>query len=239
MALVLAALPTIALAAPGVGDPVYGATITKGVTEFEARYGRLTGRANDGADGLVLEAEHAFSNRFASAILVETAREADGRGGLNSASIEATHTVGRVDALALDVAIYAEYKYGFRGNSDVVEGKLLLEHRAATFDARLNLISEHALQSSAPIDLSYAASADWAVIGEDLRLGLAAFGDLGSTQHFGGRQEHFAGPEIKTGIDHFGLGELEVEAGWLRAFGAARESTKGQARLLISYELHL
>ena len=55
------ALPTTVFAAPGVGDPVYGATVIKGVTEFEARYGRLMGGADDGADGLVLETEHAFS----------------------------------------------------------------------------------------------------------------------------------------------------------------------------------
>ena len=231
-------LPTTVFAAPGVGDPVYGATVIKGVTEFEARYGRLMGGAEDGADGLVLEAEHAFSNQFAGAVLVETGRDGNGQRSVNSASIEAIHTLGRVDALALDVALYAEYKYGFRGNSDVLEGKVLLEHRAATFDARLNVISEHALQHSAPVDLSYAASVDWAVIGNDLRLGVAAFGDLGSTQHFGGRQEHFAGPEIKIEVDHFGSGELEVEAGWLRAFGAARDRTQGQARLLISYEMH-
>jgi hypothetical protein len=55
-----------ALATPGVGDPVYGATVDTGMTEFEARYGRLTGGTANGEDGLLLEVEHGFSSRFAA-----------------------------------------------------------------------------------------------------------------------------------------------------------------------------
>ena len=40
-----------AAAAPGVGSKVYGATVEKGVTEIEARYGRLSGGPASGAGG--------------------------------------------------------------------------------------------------------------------------------------------------------------------------------------------
>jgi hypothetical protein len=227
-----------AFAAPGVGDPVYGATIEKGVTEFEARYGRLTGGVADGEDGLILEIEHGFSNRLAGAVLLETGRDPGGKRLTNSASVEAIYALGNVKALNLDVALYGEYKFGFRSNADVVETKLLLQHRAGGFDSRLNLIAEKPLAPNEPVELAYAASVDWQVAGDEVKLGLTAFGDFGTTRKFGGRQEHFIGPTAKFEIEHLGPGELEIETGWLRAFGSARDETDGQARLLIDYELH-
>ena len=229
------AVPAIAHAHPGVGDPVYGATLEDGTTEFEARYGRLTGGSEGGADGMVFEAEHSFSHRFAAATLIETARDPNGQRIVQSASIEAIHTLVHVDALAFDVAVYGEYKFGFHGQDDVAEGKILIEHRAGSFDARVNLIAEKPLRASDPVELGYAVSADWAVLGDDLRVGVAGFGDLGTTSHFGGRQETFAGPEVKTEFE-LGGGELEIEAGWLKAFGAARDVTDGQARFLVGFE---
>ena len=230
-------LPAPALATPGVGDPVYGATVDKGVTEFETRYGRLTGGAADGEDGLVLEVEHGFSDRFAAALLLETGREPGGRRRADAIAVEAIYALGAIKPLALDVALYGEYKQGLRGSPDVIEAKLLLQHRSGPFDGRLNLIAEKPLAPNEPIELAYAASADWQVIGDEVRLGLTAFGDFGTTRKFGGRQEHFLGPTAKFEIEHLGPGELEIEAGWLRAFGSARDATDGQARLLIGYEL--
>jgi hypothetical protein len=234
----MAVFATPALAAPGVGDPVYGARIERGITEFEARYGRLTGGAADGEDGLILEVEHGFSNKLAGAFLLETGRDPGGKRVINSASIEAIYALGNIKALNLDVALYGEYKYGFRSNADVIETKFLLEHSAGGFDSRLNLIAEKPLAPNEPIEFGYAASVDWQVAGDEVKLGLTAFGDLGTTRKFGGRQEHFIGPTAKFEIEHLGPGELEIETGWLRAFGSARDETTGQARLLIDYELH-
>ena len=92
------------------------------------------------------------------------------------------------------------------------------------------------MRSGDPVELSYAASADWTLIGDDFRVGMQAFGDLGTTARFGGRQAAYAGPVLKAGIERIGPGEIELQAGWLRAFGSARDHTDGQARLLISYE---
>ena len=236
MTCLLLFVPSVAFAEPGVGDPVYGATLKRGTTEFEARYGRLTGGSDDRKDGLTLEAEYAFSERLAAAVLVETAREPGGWRTVQSTSIEAIYALGRIEPVALDVALYGEYKHGLRGNDDVVEGKLLLQHRAGSFDARLNLIGEHGLRGGEPVSLGYAASGDWSLIGDDLRFGVEAFGDLGSTQRFGGRQETYAGPLIKAELERIGPGDIEIEAGWLRAFGSSRDHADGQARLLVSYE---
>ncbi|HSR00481.1 MAG TPA: hypothetical protein VLM36_11270 [Sphingomicrobium sp.] len=234
----LGLIATPAMASPGVGDPVYGATVKDGTTDIEVRYGRLTGRSAEGEDGMVFEAEHAFSSRLSIAGLVETGREPGQSRQVNAFAMEGIYSLGHIQALNLDTALYVELKHGLRGENDAIELKGLFEHRAGRFDGRLNVIADKPLGSSEPIELGYAALADWAVVGDEVRFGLEAFGDMGTTEHLGGRQEHFVGPIGKFEIEHIGPGDLEIEAGWLKAFGAARDITDGQARLLLEYEAH-
>lgn len=223
------------MAAPGVGEKVYAATISPGVSEVEARYGRLTGKQADGEDGLVLELAHGFSRKFYGGLLVEFEREPNGKRELEAAGIEAVVHVAHSDALGLDAAVYGEFE-AVREGADKAEAKLLLEHRKGPFDARLNLIGEREFRDGAPLELEYAALADWAAIGE-LRAGVEAFGQLGSTNHFLPRAEHFAGPVLKAEIERLpGHGELEIETAYLFALGAAHDETNGQARLLLEYE---
>lgn len=233
--LLLLAAATPAAAAPGVGDPIYGASVTKGLAEIEARYGRLTGGSANGDDGLAIEGEYGLTPRLSLAVLVETGRPPGGPREADAIAVEAVRTLGRIAPLAIDTALYAELKHGFNGGSDAIEVKGLFEHAAGKFDARLNLIGEKPFRDE-QIDFGYAASVDWAVIGDDFRLGAAAFGDLGTAARFAGRQKHFIGPEAKFEIEHLGPGEIEVETGYLFAIGAARDTTRGQARLLVSYE---
>jgi hypothetical protein len=85
----------------------------------------------------------------------------------------------------------------------------------------------------------YGASADWKLIGE-VRGGVQAFGELGSTRHLFPHAQHFVGPMVKTELEHLhGRGELGIEPGYLFAVGAARDEAKAQARLLLEYEFHL
>lgn len=232
----LALAPVAALASPGVGDPIYGASVENGLSEFEVRYGRLTGGAADGENGMVFEAEHGFSPNLSVAALVETSREPAGPRRVEAFALEGIYALGRIKPLALDTAVYVEYKHSLHADPDAVELKGLFQHRAGAFDARLNLIMEKPLNSRQPVELGYAASADWAVLGDEVRLGLASFGDLGTFDHFAGREEYYLGPELKFELEHIGPGELEIETGWLKAFGAARDRTQGQARLLIGYD---
>jgi hypothetical protein len=236
LAVLIIASSAPAAAAPGIGEKVYEATIEPGVTEVEARYGRLTGGSATGEEGLVLEFSHAFGPRLYGGLLTELARD-PGRGRrLEAVGLEAIAALGHVRALDLDVALYGEYENAREGGGRV-ETKLLVEHRKGPFDGRLNLIFGKDLKSGAPLETGYAASADWrAVVG--FRLGVEAFGDLG-TRRFLPRTEHYAGPMVKTGLEHLpGRGELEIEAGYLFALGAARDEARGQARLLVEYEFH-
>lgn len=233
LAALVAASP--AAAAPGVGDKVYGATLEAGETEFEARYGRLAGDEADGEDALVLEAAHHFSSRVYGAVLAEFEREPGEDRKLEAIALEGIYTLGRIGGI--DTALYGEYEAGIHG-PDKVETKLLLQKRVGELDARLNLIAEKELESGEPVELGYAASADVEAIGE-FRVGAAAFGELGSTEHLTTRAEHFAGPIIKTEIEHLpNGGELEIEAGYLFALGKSRDETDGQFRLLLEYAVH-
>ncbi len=220
-------------AAPGVGEEVYPATIEAGTTEFEARYGRLTGGASDGEDGLTLEASHAFSPRLYGAVLARLNRDALGPRRLEEVAVEGIAKLGRVRGV--DVAGYVEYAQGVHG-SDGAEAKLLLQRRHGGFEGRLNLIIDKAFDGSATA-LGYAASADWSLKG-DLRAGAAAFGDAGNFPRPFARSEHYAGPILKTDLDQLPVpGELEIEAGYLVALpGPARDRTQGQVRLLLSWE---
>jgi hypothetical protein len=234
-ALVLAVVSVPAAAAPGLGEKVYGATVEKGVFEVEVRYGRLAGDQADGEDGAVVELSHGFSDRFYGGVLLEFEREAGQRRRLESVGLEGIIAVGRIKAIDTDVAVYGEYD-GVREGADKVETKLLFEHRKGSFEGRFNLVAEKELKRGSPVELGYAASADWKLVG-DLRGGIEGFGELGSTRRLLPRAEHFVGPMVKTELEHLpGSGELEIEAGYLFALGAARDETNGQARLLLEYE---
>ncbi|MGE5720890.1 MAG: hypothetical protein ACM3YM_00390 [Sphingomonadales bacterium] len=234
LALIACGAASAAHAAPGLGEEIYGATVSAGKSEVEARYGRLTGGSADGEDVLAVELSHGFSNRFAGSLLFEFEREPGRHRDLEAVGVEGIVALGHSDALGLDAALYGEYEF-VRGAPDAAEAKLLLQHRKGPFDARLNLIFERELERGKPIEFGYAASADWEVV-DELRVGLAPFGGLGSTHRFADRDEHYLGPIVKTEIEGLPRGELEIEAGYLVAIGAARDETKGQARLLLEYE---
>lgn len=237
VAAMLMTFSTGAAAAPGVGSKVYGATVERGVTEIEARYGRLVGARADGEDGTIIEFSHGFTDHIYGGMILEFEREPKSARRLEAIGVEGIVTLGRLSTLDTDVALYGEYE-AMRGARDKIETKLLLQHRKGSFDGRLNLIAERRLTQGENIEFGYAASADWKLVGE-LRGGVTAFGDAGSTRRFFRRGAHFVGPALKTEIEHLpGKGELGIEVGYLLALGAARDETRGQARLLLEYEFH-
>lgn len=233
-ALAAVAIAQPAFAAPGLGEQVYGATVEKGVTEVETRYGRLTGGADAGEDKLVLEVAHGFTDHLYAAGLAEFEREPGGDRRLEALGMETVVNVGRIPSLGLDVGVYGEYE-AVRDGPDHVETKLLLQHKRGAFDGRLNLIAEKTLSGGNPVGFGYAASADWEVV-DEVRVGAAAFGDFGPAKDFRLGGEHFAGPIVKAELEDLGPGELEVETGYLFALGDARDNAKGQLRLLLEYE---
>lgn len=234
LALIVLAVPSAAYAAPGLDDVVYSATVEPGKSEIEARYGRLTGGAADGEDAFVLEVAHGFSSHFYGAALATFEREPGSSRRIQTIAVEGIYTLGRIQGLDLDTAVYGEVEHGVHG-PDNLETKLLLERRRGAFDARINLIAERALARGAPIEFGYAAAADYSVA-DDISIGAEAFGHLGSSRKFTMRSEHFVGPSATIGFDHAGPGELELRAGYLFAVGRARDESKGQLRFGLEYE---
>ncbi|MDE2596704.1 MAG: hypothetical protein KGL44_07500 [Sphingomonadales bacterium] len=220
-----------ALAAPGLGSEIYGATVEQGEPEVEVRYDALAGGADDGEDLLKLEASYGVTDRLQLGVQAEFEREAGLPRKAEEVGVEAIYELGRVGGV--DVALYGEYAIAFDG-ADAVESKLLLQRRTGKWDMRLNLIAERKLIDGAPVELQYAASADVQAFGE-VRLGVQAFGELGTFSHFLPRAEHFAGPVAKVEIE--GLGpELVLTTGYLFALSKARDDSKGMFRLAIELE---
>lgn len=239
--IVAAALCAVSFAAiaraetPGVADKVYAARLDPDVTEFEARAGRLTGGDDHGETGLVLEVAHVFGRHVYLGIELELEREAHESLRAEEAAIEAVVALGRIPGIGVDIGVYGELGAPLHGEPVAVTSRLLLEKSAGPLDARVNLRAERTTGADDRFTFGYAASADVGVI-EDVRLGLAAFGDLGDTRRFGGRQAHVVGPVAKFELEHLpGGGELEVETGYLFALGKAREDSFGQARLQLEW----
>lgn len=225
------ALSTPALAAPGLGEEVYGATVEKGEAEVEARFDVLDGGPDHGEDVIKLEAGYGVTDRLKLATYVELEQEPGDRRRAEEVAVEAIYHVGR--AGGIDFALYGEYAVGLHG-PDKLETKLLMQHRSGPLDVRLNLIAEKELVSGEPVEFGYAASADVETFGE-IRLGVQAFGELGTTRKFLPRAEHFMGPIAKFEIE--GLGpEIGLEAGYLFALGKAKDDANGQLRVAVELE---
>jgi hypothetical protein len=222
-------------AQPGMGNRVYGARVEAGATEIESSYSRLAGGAAGGQDVLLLEFAHGFSRGLAAGLQFEFEHIPGRRRALESVGVEGLFALGRLEELGLDVGIYAEYELVFDA-ADELEAALILQRSRWPFEARLNLVLEQELKRGRALEIGYAGLADWELT-EGLRLGVQAFGELGTHRRLLTRAEHFAGPVLRSEIEGLPAGgELEIELSYLRALGAARDDADGQLRLVLEYQ---
>lgn len=224
-------LPQAAVAAPGLADEVYPASVEAGEPEIEARYGRLGGGPDSGEDSLKLEASYGVSPYLRLAGVVEFEREAGQRRRAEAAAMEAIQALGQVGGI--EVALYGEYEIDFHG-PDQAEAKLLLQRRTGPWDLRLNLIAEKPLASGARVELGYAAGV-YRALGKEVQIGVEGYGELGTFDHFAPHAEHFIGPVAKFRIE--GLGpELGLQLGYLIALDKARDDADGQLQFRLEME---
>ena len=239
LALATALAATPALAAPGTGEEVYGATVEAHEIEVETRYGQLTGGPDGGADNARLEISYGVTGNLSLAAVGEFEREAGQSRKARALGLEAVYHFAHVGHW--DFAGYAEFEHGFSGSPDAVETKLLAQRRSGPWDLRFNLIGEKPLRASDPMGFSYATSIDRSVA-PNLRLGITAFGDLGTVHSLLPRAEHYVGPVTKLRIpmaDADGDNDkgIIIEAGYLFAAGATAHQTTGQFRLNVEFEM--
>jgi len=221
-----------AMAAPGLGNEVYGAHVEKGELEIEAKFDSLAGGPDDGENVIKLEAAYGVSDRLRLAPFVKLEKEPGDSRKAEEVGIEAIYELG--SAGGIDFALYGEYAFGLNGHADEIEAKLIMQHTSGPWDARLNLIFEKELEGGHKVEIGYAASVDVEAFHE-VRLGVQAFGELGTFQDFLPREEHFIGPVAKFEIE--GLGpELEIEVGYLFALSEAKDDADGQFRLALEVE---
>lgn len=229
---ILCAVATPALAAPGLGNEVYGARVEKGEMEVEAKFDTLAGGPADGEDVIKLEAAYGVTDSLRIAPFVKLEKDPGFSRKAKEAGVEAIYELG--SAGGIDFALYGEYAFGLNGHADEMEAKLIMQHTSGPWDARLNLIFEKELEHGHDVELGYAASVDVEAFHE-VRLGVQAFGELGTFNDFVPREEHFVGPVAKFEIE--GLGpEVEVELGYLFALRKAKDDTNGQFRLGLEFE---
>ncbi len=225
------AIVSPAWAAPGLGSEVYGASVEKGEVEFETKWDTLAGGPDGGEDVIKLEAAYGVTDRLRLAVSGEIEQEPGFSHKAEELGIEAIYELG--SAGGIDFALYGEYAIGLHG-PDAVEAKLLVQHKGGPLDIRFNLTAEKHLESGEDVELEYAASADYEVV-DEVRLGVQAFGELGTFDDFLPHSEHFLGPVAKFEIE--GLGpELEIQAGYLFALDKAKDDTDGQFRLALELE---
>jgi hypothetical protein len=228
-----------AWAEPGLANQVYAPYVKNGVTEVEVRGGRLNGGPLDGESAAVVEVEHGFNDRVSLAVLAEIEHHAGEETKLDAIAVEGVAYLGQIPGLGVDVGAYLEYEQRIHNESGVLEGKLLLGKQIGAFQGLLNVIVGKPLTDKpgeGATEFGYAAQGT-VETAPGLRIGLQAFGDVGTSHHLGGRQPHYAGPVVNWETHPSWLpGELELEAAYLLPLGSARHDTDGQLRLGLEWE---
>jgi hypothetical protein len=228
-----------AFADPRLDEKVYSPYIENGMTEFEVRTARQVGGAGEGQATTVVEGEYGLNDRVSLAVVggIDTARGAGSH--FNSIGVEGVVYLGQIPAVGVDTGLYLEYGHGLNGEEDVLEGKLLFAKTSGRFQGLLNLIVERPL-GGPPEEkqgfYGYAASATWQTVG-NLRLGVEAFGDLGSDHSPLGRQGAYVGPQVKwEGKPRFSPVDIVLDAGWLVPVGPDRAEANSQFRVGVELE---
>jgi hypothetical protein len=224
---------------PGLANKVYDPYVKNGVTEVELRSGRLNGGDAARTGGAVVELEHGFSDRVSVAVVAEFERAPDTPSRLDSVGLESVVYLGQIPHLGVDVGAYVEYEQRVNAESGVAEGKLLLARRFGPVQTLVNLIAKKPLSDKHDENAArfgYAAQATVETLPR-LQVGVQAFGDLGTDRSFGGSQSQYFGPVANWEVrPRWAAGEIELEAAYLVALGAAQRETDSQVRFMLEYE---
>jgi hypothetical protein len=242
----LAALPLVvgllassgARADPRLDEKVYTPYVQNGVGEVEVLTARQIGGAGEGQLTTVIEAEYGINDRISLSLVGAVERAPGEATRFTSVGVEAVAYLGQIPKLGVDVGGYLEYGQGLNGESNALEGKLLLAKTAGRFQGLLNLIVERPLgpKDQAYAAYGYAASATWRTVGA-LRVGAEAFGDLGSDHGFPGPGGAYVGPQLLwEGRPPGSPVEIDLDLGWLFPVGADRREAASQARIGLELE---
>ncbi|WP_339744527.1 hypothetical protein [uncultured Maricaulis sp.] len=236
-ALMAGLIPAIAAAEPGVTNVVYGPSVEAGETEIELRYGRLNGGGADGRWATVGEYGHAVTDWWRPAALFEVSRDPGGEAELEAVAFENVFDFTATRNWPVHFGAYAEYEANLLHGADKVELKLLSELNSGPARLRVNLIGEREVGGGAGDEWEYGYAIQGLVrVGDELAVGLEAFGDAGTSDDFGSLNDRarYIGPFVEFEAFEIAGHDVEVQAGYLFANGDA--AADGQARLKFELE---
>jgi hypothetical protein len=231
-----------ALADPPLATRIEQPYIFNGVSEVELRGGSLVGGPGEGEAAAILEIERGLNDRVRLGVEVEFEDHAGGEAPkTDSIALEGTVYLGQIPHTGIDVGVYGEYEQRIHNESGVGELKLLLARPLGPVEAVVNLNARQPftrLDDEGAMELNYAAQATLEAA-PNLRVGLEALGDLGTSRAFGGLQGHYVGPMVNWEIHPQGFpAEIELQASYLFPLGAARDQSDGAVRFMIELERH-
>lgn len=216
LAALVCAWSTAAHAESGGTSGVSGPGVTAGETSFEVRTAVFNGGAIDGDWAHRAQVSHGFTEWWQATLNLRAVQPDGDDAELRSIGLENRIDFTGTRDWPVHFGAQAEYKWGLNGADDEVEFKLIAEHDAAPFTARVNLIVERAMSDGADWQSGYAARLMWDA-SDRVALGLEAFGEFEA-------EAHAIGPRVT-----FGLGDTTLAAGYLA--GIAEAQAEGQFRL--------
>jgi hypothetical protein len=198
-------------AEPGGVSSVSGPTVRNGETKIELRTVAFDGGALDGAWAHRAQVGHSFTDWY-QATLIARAAQPDGDGAeLRSIGFENRIDFAGTRDWPVHFGAQLEYKFGLNGAEDEVELKVLAEHQNGPFSARLNLITERAMNDGAEWETGYAARFMWRT-SNTVSLGVEAFGEIDAEAHAIGPRATFRIGEATLGLGYLvGLDEAGAD----------------------------
>jgi hypothetical protein len=232
-------IATAARADPRLDEKVYDPYVRHHVLEVETRLAGVNGGTLDRSASYIGELGYGVSDRLSLAVLGKVTR-GEGQGSrLRGVGVEAVYYLGQIPSLGVDVGLYGEYMKGLSDGETVLEGKLLFAKQAGPVQALLNLIVERPLHvpGEGYATYGYAGEVTYPAA-KNLRLGIQAFGDLGSDHGFlKGRQGAYVGPALQWEVRARNAPvELEVGLSWLKSVGASTKEADSQLRVTLELE---
>jgi hypothetical protein len=229
-----------ALADPRLDEKVYAPYVERGVAELEWRRAEEVGGRQAGVRTDVVEIEYGLTDAISLAIVGDLESAPGVAGALNGIGVEGVVYLGQIPRLGVDIGAYLEYKAGRNGEDDAGELKLLLAKASDRFQGLVNLIVERPFgvpDGEGYASYGYAGSATWRTV-STLRIGVEAFGDLGTDHDFlASAKGAYLGPQLKwEGRLVSSPFDVGIDAGWLAALGPDRREARSQVRMNLEVE---
>ena len=217
------------------GDLVYSPIVEGGELELEF----IGHRENGGDQQHKWEVGYGFTDRFKSAVFLETEKSSGEGFSASAIAWENIFQLTEQGKYWLDLGLYVEYEHSLiDGGHDKIETKLLMEKQVGNVMNRVNLIFEKDISGpdQEGVEFEYAWQSTYR-FSKKLEFGIEGFGGFGELNDFAPshEQEHSFGPLV--------MGKLPVSKGWNFKYqvgyqAGLNQSTNDRVKAMIEFETH-